>query len=90
VQGELWGLKAGEDLGMLQAWSPPGITLEKQVRLGDQSLDAVGLPGTSSQGSEDFDMGHLSDAFLMMATRRTAMTHNLLRGNTDNGFKQEK
>jgi hypothetical protein len=75
---------------MLTAWSPPGINLEKQVRLGDQSLDAVGLPGTSSQGSDNFDMGRLSDAFLMMATGRTAMTHNLLQGNTDNGFKQEK
>jgi hypothetical protein len=75
---------------MLQAWSPPGLTLEKQVRFGDQSLDAVGLPGTSSQGSDDFEMARLSDAFLMMATGREAMTHNLLQGTTNNSFKQEK
>jgi hypothetical protein len=67
-KGELWGVKASEDLSMLQAWSPPGMTLEKQVRYGDQSLDAVGLPGMSSQGSDDFEMARLSDAFLMMAT----------------------
>jgi hypothetical protein len=53
-------------------------------------LDAVGLPGTSSKGSEDFEMSHLSDAFLMMATGRTAVMHNLLQGSTDSGFKQEK
>jgi hypothetical protein len=47
TKGELWGVKAGEDFSMLQAWSPPGMGLEKQVRFGDQSLDAVGLPGPS-------------------------------------------
>jgi hypothetical protein len=72
---------------MLQAWSPPGIALEKQIHLGDQSLDAVGLPSMSHQGSDDFEMSSLSDAFLMMATGRRAMTHNLLQGNTDNSFK---
>jgi hypothetical protein len=66
------------------------MQLEKSVRFGDQALDAVGLPGTSSQGSEDYEMARLSDAFLMMATGREAMTHNLLQGTTDNGFKQEK
>jgi hypothetical protein len=35
-------------------------------------------------------MAGLSDAFLMMATGREAMAHNLLQGTTDNGFKQEK
>jgi hypothetical protein len=89
-KGELWGVKASEDLSMLQAWSPPGMTLEKQVRYGDQSLDAVGLPGTSSQGSDDFEMARLSDAFLMMATGREATTHNLLQGATDNSYKQER
>jgi hypothetical protein len=90
TKSELWGVKANEDLSMLQAWSPPGMTLEKQVRFGDQTLDAVGLPGTSSQGSEDFEMGRMSDAFLMMATGRAATTHNLLQGATDTGYKQEK
>ena len=66
------------------------MQLEKMVRFGDQTLDAVGLPGTSSQGSGDFEMARLSDAFLMMATGREAMTHNLMQGTMDNGFKQEK
>jgi hypothetical protein len=35
-------------------------------------------------------MACLSDAFLMMAAGRNAMTHNLLQGTSDNGFKQEK
>jgi hypothetical protein len=76
-KGELWGVsKAGKDLSLLQAWFPPGIALKKQVHLGDHSLDAVGLSGMLSQGLEDFEMGHLSDAFLMMATGRTAVMHN--------------
>jgi hypothetical protein len=66
------------------------MTLEKQVRYGDQTLDAVGLPGMSSQGSDDFEMARLLDAFLMMATGRAATTHNLLQGTTDNSYKQEK
>jgi hypothetical protein len=90
TKGQLWGVNANEDLSMLNAWSPPGMPLEKSVRFGDQALDAVGLPGTSAQGSDDFEMARLSDAFLMMATGREAMTHNLLQGTTDNGFKQDK
>jgi hypothetical protein len=66
------------------------MILEKQVWFGNQTLDAVGLPGTSSQGSDDFEMGRMSDAFLMMATGRAAATHNLLQGTTDTGYKQEK
>jgi hypothetical protein len=66
------------------------MELEKLVRFGDQALDAVGLPGTPLQGLDDFEMACLSDAFLMMATTQAAMTHNLLQGTTDNGFKQEK
>jgi hypothetical protein len=90
TKGQLWGIKAHEDLSMLNAWSPPGMPLEKLVRFGDQTLDAVGIPGTSTQGSDDFEMARLSDAFMMMAAGRTAMTHSLLQGTTDNGFKQEK
>jgi hypothetical protein len=90
TKGQLWGVQANEDLSMLNAWSPPVMRLEKSVLFGDQMLDAVGLPGTSSQGSDDFEMARLSDAFLMMATGREAMTHNLLQGTTHNGFKQEK
>ena len=90
TKGKLWGVNANEDLSMLNAWSPPGMPLEKSVRFGDQALDAVGLPGTSSQGSDDFEMARLSDAFLMMAAGRAAMTHNLLQGTSDTSFKQEK
>jgi hypothetical protein len=87
---ELWGIKASKDLSMLQAWSPPGMMLEKQVRYGDQTLDALGLPGTPSQGSDDFEMAWLLDAFLMMVMGQAATTHNLLQGTTDNSYKQEK
>jgi hypothetical protein len=84
------GALEGKDLSMLQAWCPPIMGLEKQVRIGDQSLDAAGLPGTSSQTSDDFEMARLSDVFLMMATGRAATTHNLLQGATDTSFKLEK
>lgn len=90
TKGELWGVKAGEDFSMLQSWCPPGMGLEKQVRFGDQSLDAVGLPGTSSQGSNDCEVARLSEAFLSMASGRAAATHNLLQGTTDTSYKQEK
>jgi hypothetical protein len=88
-KGELWHAKAGKDLTMLKSWCPPGLTLEREVQLGDQTLDAVGLPGTSSQGSDEFDMARLSDAFVMMATGRGSGTNSLLQGNTDTGFKKE-
>jgi hypothetical protein len=87
TNGQLWGIKASKDLSMLNAWSPPGMPLEKLVSFGDQTLDAVGLPGPSTQGSEDFEMARLSDAFLMMAAGQTAMTHSLLQGTSDNSFK---
>jgi hypothetical protein len=35
-------------------------------------------------------MARLSDAFLMMATGRSATSQNLLQGTTDNSFKMEK
>jgi hypothetical protein len=89
-KGELWTAKAGEDLSMLQAWAPPGLTLERQVQYGDQALDAVGLPGTSSQGSDDFDLARLSDAFVMMASGRNSSSGGLLQGNVDTTFKSEK
>jgi hypothetical protein len=87
TKAELWGVKASEDLSMLQAWSPPSLTLEKQVRFGDQTLDAVGLPGKSTQGSEDSELSRVSDAFMMMAAGRSAQTHNLLQGATDTSYK---
>jgi hypothetical protein len=49
TKGDLWGVKANEDLSMLNAWSPPGMQLEKSVRFGDQALDAVGLPASSKR-----------------------------------------
>jgi hypothetical protein len=88
-KGELWHAKAGEDLTMLQAWCPPGLTLERQVQLGDQTLDAVGLPGTSSQGSDEFDLARLSDALVMMATGRGSATNSLLQGAVDTAFKKD-
>jgi hypothetical protein len=77
-KGELWAAKAGEDMTMLQAFSAPGMTLEAQVRAADQSLDAVGLPGTSTQGSDDFQLARLSDAVLMMARGTMNTTNTLL------------
>jgi hypothetical protein len=72
-KGKLWNAKAGKDLSMLQLWCPPGLMLDQQVQLGDQALDVVGLPDTLSQGSEDFDLVHLSNAFVMMAKKRTTL-----------------
>jgi hypothetical protein len=89
-KGELWGAKAGEDLTMLQAFSAPGITLEAQVRAANQSLDAVGLPGTLTQGSDDFQLARLSDAVLMMVRDTMNTTNTLLQGNVDTSFKMEK
>jgi hypothetical protein len=61
------------------------------MHFGDQqSLDAVGLSGKSSQGSDDFEMARMPDAFLMMATGRAAATHSLLQCTIDTGYKQEK
>jgi hypothetical protein len=40
-KGELWGLKAGEDLSMLQAWSPPGIASRMSAQAG------APVPGSS-------------------------------------------
>jgi hypothetical protein len=89
-KGELWGAKAGEDLTMLQSFSAPGLTLEAQVRAADQSLDAVGLPGTSTQGSDDFQLARLPDAVLMMARGTMNTTSILIQGNVDTSFKLDK
>jgi hypothetical protein len=66
------------------------MQLGKSVQFGDQALDAIGLPGRSLKGLDDFEMAHLSNAFLMMATGQTVMMHNLLKGTSDNSFKWEK
>lgn len=67
TKGKLWGIKVDKDLCMLLAWSPPIMSLEKKVRCIRQPvLGCRGSPGTSLQGSDNFGISRLSDAFLMM------------------------
>jgi hypothetical protein len=76
---------------MLAAFSPEGLSVEQQVRLADQTLDTVGLPGTSTMDLEDNELSRLAGAIKSLADPgRLGTQMDFLKGRTDTTWQSEK
>jgi hypothetical protein len=85
----LYGLHANEDGSLMRSCSPPGLTTEGQVRLADQVLDAVALPGTSDGGTDETELHHISESLQAIAAGRSS-TAGYPVGQRDSNYKSKR
>jgi hypothetical protein len=73
----------------MRSCSPPGLTTEGQVRLADQVLDAVALPGTSDGGTDETELHHISESLQAIAAGRSS-TAGYPVGQRDSNYKSKR
>jgi hypothetical protein len=88
-KGEFYGLQASEDGSVMTACSPPGLTMEGRVRLADQILDAVALPGTSDGGTDETELHRISESLQAIASGRNS-ANGYPVGQRDSNYKSRK
>lgn len=85
----LFGLQANEDGSLMRSCSPPGLTTEGQVRLADQILDSVALPGTSDGGTDETELHRISESLQAIAAGSSSNTGYPV-GQRDTNYKSKK
>lgn len=85
----LYGLHANEDGSLMRSCSPPGLTVEGQMRLADQVLDAVALPGTSDGGTDETELHRISESLQAIAGGRNSKVGYPV-GQQDNNYKSRR
>jgi hypothetical protein len=85
----LYGLHANEDGSIMRSCTPPGLTKEGQIRLADQVLDAVALPGTSDGGTDETELHRISESLQAIAGGRNSKAGYPV-GQQDNNYKAKR
>jgi hypothetical protein len=85
----LYGLHANEDGSVMRSCSPPGLTIDGQVRLADQVLDAVALPGTSDGGTDETELHRISESLQSIAAGRSSSAGYPV-GQRDSNYKSKR